>query len=64
MITLRALYVLMCVALAIGLFSLFMGFYALWMVPTDCRVLTTSHSTADGRVTGIRWVGMVLRDDP
>jgi hypothetical protein len=60
----RALIALMCVALAIGIFSLFMGFYTLWIGPTDCRVLTTSHSAADGRVIGIRWVGMVVRDNP
>ena len=54
----RGLIALMCVALAIGLFSLFLGFYALWTGPTDCRVLTTSHSAADGRLAGVRWVGL------
>jgi hypothetical protein len=41
MTTRRALTALMCVALAIGAISLFMGIYTLWMGPTDCRVLTT-----------------------
>jgi hypothetical protein len=54
----RALTAVMCVAMVIGSISLFMGFYTLWTGPTDCRVLTTSHSAADGRVIGIRWVGM------
>jgi hypothetical protein len=58
MMTLRALIVILCVALAIGLISVFMGFYTLWTGQTDCRVLTTSHSAADGRVVGVRWVGL------
>jgi hypothetical protein len=64
MTTRRALIALICVALAIGSISLFMGFYTLWTGPTDCRVPATRHSAADGRAVGIRWAGMVLRDGP
>jgi hypothetical protein len=63
MTTRRALTALMCVALAIGAISLFMGFYILWTGPTDCRVLTTSHSASYANRVAVRWVGMVERGD-
>lgn len=46
--TYRAVIAILCVALAVGVISLFMGFYTLWMGPTDCRVLKTGHSANQG----------------
>ena len=63
MTTLKALIAIICVALAIGLTSLFMGFYTLWTGPTDCRVLTTSRGAPYTDRVAVRWVGMVERGD-
>jgi hypothetical protein len=57
MITLRALIALMCVALAIGAISLFMGIYTR-RGATDCRVPKTIHSASYADRTAVRWVGM------
>jgi len=51
------------VALLIGAISLFMGFYALWTGPTDCRVLTTSHNAVDAKREAVRWAGMAMKGD-
>lgn len=63
MTALKTPIALMCVALAIGLISLFMGLYTLWTGPTDCRVLTTSHGVAYADRAAVKWVGMVERRD-
>ena len=63
MMTLKARIALMCVALAIGFFSLFMGLYTLWTGPTDCPVPKTSHSAAYADRVAVRWVGMAERGD-
>jgi hypothetical protein len=51
------------VALLIGAISLCMGVYTHWMGPTDCRVLTTSHSAVDVKREAVRWVGMAMKGD-
>ena len=63
MMTRKTLIVIICVALAIGLISLFMGFYTLWTGPTDCPVPKTSHSVSYADRAAVRWVGMVERRD-
>ena len=63
MTTLKTPIALMCVALAIGLISLFMGLYTLWTGPTDCPVSKTSHSVAYADRVAVRWVGMAERGD-
>ena len=63
MTALKTPIALMCVALAIGLISLFMGLYTLWTGPTDCPARKTSHSASYADRAAVKWVGMVERRD-